>query len=293
MILWPVKNKQQGEIVKSIATALSLCCALICLPAITALAQDDASVRAAQRLMQDSGLSGQLRQLPAQMESDFKQAADLLDPALAAALLAAAKTAFQPEALERDITARVAKKLTVADMNAALAWLQSAAGQRITRAEEVGANFDAERYAQYVDSLRAKRPSDQRGQMIASVVTATNGAETVLATQEAIALGVAVGMDTMQPTERRVGEATLRMRVRQAVRSEKVRSAITEQLPLLYAYFYRDVPDADLGAYVRFLDSAAGKRYQQGMTAAYIETLGRASVRIGELAGEQQRRTSM
>jgi hypothetical protein len=279
--------------VKSIATALSLCCALACLPAISAFAQDDASLRAAQRLMQHSGLSGQLRQLPAQMEADFKQAADLLDPALAAALLAAAKTAFQPEALERDITGRVAKKLTIADMSAALAWLDSAAGRRITRAEEVGASFDAQRYAQYVDGLHAQRPSDARGQMIASVVTATNGAETVLATQEAIALGVAVGMDTMQPMERRVGEATLRLRVRQAVRSEKVRSAISDQLPLLYAYFYRDVPDADLAGYVRFLESTPGRRYQQGMTAAYIESLGRASIRIGELAGEQQRRTSM
>ena len=274
--------------------ALSLCGALACMPAMTALAQEDASVRTAERLLHSSRLAVQMRGLPAQMEADFKQSGAVLDQKLMEALLAAVRTSFEPEMLEVDITARVAKKLTIADMNAALAWLESPAGQRITRAEELGSTeFDASRYARYVESLREKRLAEQRGQMLAAIVTATNGAEAALATQEAIALGVAVGMDTLQPAERRLGEATLRVRVRQAVRSEQVRSAIAEQLPPLYAYFYRDVPDADLAAYVRFLGTTAGKRYQEGMTAAYVESLGRASIRAGELAREQQRRTSM
>jgi hypothetical protein len=75
--------------------------------------------------------------------------------------------------------------------------------------------------------------------------------------------------------------------------SEQARSAIAEQLLPLYAYFYRDVSDADLRAYVRFLGTTAGKRYQQGMTDAYVESLGRAGIRVGTLAGEQQRRISM
>jgi hypothetical protein len=273
---------------------LCLCCALAGVPVTSALAQDDASLRTAERLMQSSGLAVQLRGLPAQMEADFKQSSALLDQKLMEALLAAARTSFQPEMLEADITARVANKLTIADMNAALAWLDSPAGERITRAEELGSSeFDADRYAKYVQSLREKQLSDQRGQMLAAVVTATNGAEAALATQEAIALGVAVGMDTLQPPERRLGEATLRVRVHQAVRSEQARSAIAEQLLPLYAYFYRDVPEADLAAYVRFLGMTSGKRYQQAMTDAYVESLRRASIRVGELAGAQQRRTSM
>src|SRR5436190_13944574 len=201
---------------------LSLCCALAGVPVMSALAQDDASLRTAERLMQSSRLAVQMRGLPAQMEADFKQSGAVLDQKLMEALLAAARTSFQPEMLEVDITARVAKKLTIADMNAALAWLESPAGQRITRAEELGSTeFDASRYARYVESLREKRLAEQRGQMLAAIVTATNGAEAALATQEAIALGVAVGMDTLQPAERRLGEATLRVRVRQTVRSEQ------------------------------------------------------------------------
>src|SRR5207248_3649666 len=147
-----------------------------------------------------------------------------------------------------------------ADMTSALTWLDSAAGKRITLAEERGfTEFDPQHFAGYVQALRTKPLAEKRGQMLASVVAATNGAETVLATQEAIAAGVAVGMDNLRPTERRQGEAALRMRVRQSVWLENARSAIMKQLPVVYAYFYRDIRDADLAAYVQFLESGAGK----------------------------------
>ena len=275
-------------------TAKAFACALVCVAAITALAEEDASVRTAQRLMVSSGLSVQLRGLPEQMEAGVREAGALLDQKLTTALLSAVKVAFQPELLESDMTIRVAKKLTVGDMTSALTWLDSPAGKRITLAEERGSTeFDPQRFTEYVQALRAKPLAEKRGQMLTSVVAATNGAEAVLATQEAIAAGVAVGMDSLQPKERRQGEAALRMRVRQSMRSEQARSAITKQLPLVYAYFYRDIPDADLAAYVQFLESEAGKRYQRGMTAAFVEGLERASIQVGELAGQHQRRTAM
>lgn len=272
----------------------SIACALACATAITALADEGASVRTAQRLMVSSGLSMQLRGLPEQMEAGVKEAGELLDPKTTTALLSAVKVAFQPDVLESDMTARVAKKLTLADMTSALTWLDSPAGKRITAAEERGSSeFDPQHFANYVQALRTKPLAQKRGQMLTSVVMATDGAETVLATQEAIAAGVAVGMDSLQPKGRRQGEAALRTRVRQSVRSEETRSAIMNQLPLVYAYFYRDIADADLAAYVQFLESGAGKRYQEGMTAAFVEGLGRASVLVGELAGQRQRRTAM
>jgi hypothetical protein len=283
-----------GGIVKTVASALSFACAFLCASAINALAEEDASVRTAQRLLVRSGLSVQLRGLPQQMETDVREVGALLDPNLTAALLSAVRMAFQPELLESDIAARVAKNLTIGDMTSALSWVDSAAGKRITLAEERGSTeFDPQLFTQYVEALRAKPLAEKRGQMLTSVVAATNGAETVLATQEAIAAGVAVGMDSLQPRGRRQSEAALRMRVRQSVRSETARSAIMQQLPLVYAYFYRNITDADLAAYVQFLESRAGKRYQQGMTAAFVEGLARASLQVGELAGQYQRRTAM
>jgi hypothetical protein len=61
----------------------------------------------------------------------------------------------------------------------------------------------------------------------------------------------------------------------------------------MFAYIYRDVSDADLSAYLRFLRSAAGRRYQDAMTDAFVESLGRASLQVGEEIVERQRQVSM
>jgi hypothetical protein len=108
-----------------------------------------------------------------------------------------------------------------------------------------------------------------------------------------MALGVALGMDSLQPQERRIGEARLRARIRQAMPAEKIQAGFAQQLPLAYAYTYRDVSDADLAGYVGFLKGAAGKRYQNGMNAAFMEGLARASVQLGELAGTRQHQTAL
>lgn len=272
---------------KAIAAALSLFCVLAQAPA--AFAEDDAGA-IAHRLMIRSGLSVQLRSLPGQMEADIKRARSKVDGKLIAALVSASAVAFQPDLLQSDMTAALGKKLTVPEMNAALVWLESPAGQRVTRAEELAsAAFDEQHLAAYTRSLGKRPLPAARREMLSSLVTTTNAIQSALAVQEAMALGVAVGMDTLQPPERRQGEARLRQRVRQMIPADKVQAALAQELPLVYAYTYRNVSDADLRDYVRFLESAAGRRYQDGMTAAFVEGLGRASLRVGELVAQQQR----
>jgi hypothetical protein len=196
--------------------------------------------------------------------------------------------------LQQDMTARVAKKLTVGDMKAALVWLETEAGGRITRAEElVSVSFDAERANAFAEGLKSKPLSAQRQKLIADLMATTGAVRTAIATAETMAFGIAFGMDSLQPRERRLGEARIRAGVRQAMPPEKMQAFFGQQLPLTYAYTYRDVSDADLAGYVEFLKGAAGKRYQEGMNAVFLDGLGRASAQIGELAGQRQRQTTL
>jgi hypothetical protein len=41
------------------------------------------------------------------------------------------------------------------------------------------------------------------------------------------------------------------------------------------------------------MSASAGKRYQDGMNAAFMEGLSRASMQMGELAGARQRQTAL
>jgi len=110
--------------------------------------------------------------------------------------------------------------------------------------------------------------------------------------QEDIAMGVATGMDSMQPKERRVGEAGLRPQCEKRCRPSKSSSACPTDARDVRLHV-SEYLDADLVGYVAFLNSVAGKRYQDAMNGTLIEGLGRASVQLGELAGQRLRQTSM
>jgi hypothetical protein len=274
--------------------AVSLFSIAVLLLAPAAHAQSDEAAATAHRLMVRSGLSVQLRGLTDQIVGDIKQNAANLDQAVVASLLDAAKQAFRPEALQQDMAGRVVKKLTVGDMKAALVWLETDAGGRVTRAEElISVSFDAQHANAFAEGLKAKPLSAKRQKLIADLMSTTGAVRTAAATAETMAFGIAIGMDSLQPRERRLGEQRIRAGVRQAMPPEKMQAFFAQQLPVTYAYTYRDVSDADLGAYVEFLKSVAGKRYQDGMTAVFLEGLARASGQIGELAGQRQRQTAL
>ena len=280
--------------VKSNAVRLFSIAAVLLGPAAYAQSQPDEAAATAHRLMVRSGLSVQLRGFSDQVAADIRNNAANADPQLIAALAEAAREAFRAELLQEDMTARIAKKLTVSDMKAALVWLETEPGKRVTRAEENDSiSMDAERIGAYVEGLKTSPLSADRQKLIAELISVTGSVRVAMATTEAMALGVAVGMDALQPQEHRVGEATLRARIRQAMPPEKMQAAFAQQMPLLHAYTYRNTSDADLAGYVGFLKSVAGKRYQDQISAAFVEGLGRASVRVGELAAQRQRQTKL
>jgi len=256
--------------------------------------QSDEVGATAHRLMIRSGMSVQLRGFTGQIEAAFKQYSGKVDERILAALLEAAKEAYRPDLLQDDMTRRLAKKLTADDMENALTWLETDVGQRITQSEEVAsAALDEQRLQGYAERLKSKPLAVRRAQLIAGLISATSALRAAAAMQEDIAMGVATGMDSMQPKERRVGEAGLRATVRKALSTEQVQQVLAQQMPVMFAYTYRNISDADLVGYVAFLNSVAGKRYQDAMNGTLIEGLGRASVQLGELTGQRLRQTSM
>ena len=269
--------------------AACLLCVVAMLLAPLAHAQSVEAAATAHRLMIRSGLPVQLRGFTLQIEREIRQNAVKLDDKMVAALVGAAREAFRPEALQQDMTVRAAKKLTLSDMRSALAWLESESGQRLTRAEEqASVAVDEQQLREYAERLKAKPLGAKRQKLISDLISASSAVRAYMATQEAIALGVAIGMDSLQPRERRIGEAKLRARLREAMPAEKLQAVLAQQLPIVFAYMYRDIAEPELSAYLGFLKSVAGKRYQDGMNAAFVEVLGRASVEMGELAGQRQ-----
>jgi hypothetical protein len=275
-------------------SALQLVSAAALLLAPGVHAQPDQATVTAQRLMVRSGLAVQLRGFTDQVVGDIRQNMTSFDPRSVERLVESARQAFRPEALHQDIGARVAKKLTVDDMQVALAWLDTDVGARITRAEEAAAgSVDATHIAQFAHRLQTHPLPARRQKLVSDLIAATGAVRVAASVAETMALGIALGMDSLQPQDRRVGEARLRAHVQQAVPADKLQALFAQQLPVTYAYTYRDIPDGDLAAYVGFLSGATGKRYQEGMNAAFTEGVARASMQLGEFAATRQRKTAL
>ena len=277
---------------KARASALHLVAAALFALAPGAQGQPDERTATAQRLMARSGLAVQLRGFTDQILTDIRQSATRFDENTVERLIQSAKQAYRPEALQQDITARVAKKLTVGDMKAALAWLETDAGARITRAEEVAStSHDMQGLSKFAEGLRGKPLPAQRERLISDLIWATGAVRTAATAAETMAFGIAYGLDSLQPRERRMGEARVRGNIRDAMPADKMQGLFAQQLPLMYAYAYREIPDADLARYLNFLKGSTGRRYQDAMNAAFMEGLSRASIQMGELAGARQRQT--
>jgi len=265
-----------------IAALLTLACLA---PAAAAQSPDAASL--AQRLITSCGLSVQLPGFAGQMKAQMEQLRSQVDSAIVPALAEAAVEAFRPDVLEADILRDIEQRLTIEDMNAALAFLDTPAGRRVTRAEEQASTRTPAELEQFVREPKQKSPRDVRLSLVQELIAASYVEDITVRGMQAIALGVALGMDSTQPRERRIGQANIERQVKKALPEEEIKQDLRLSLPVGYLYTYRNIDDADLRAYLRFLTSASGKRYTEQMTEAFMGALVRASVRLGKLVDQR------
>lgn len=247
-------------------------------------AQSQETLELAGRVFDRCGLAVQLQPLSAQFEEGAAQNHGKLPDELIAALAEAGRKSYATAALREEFVPSLAKKMPDADMKQVLAWLEGPLGRRVTLAEErESSQMTQEAMQAYFEREKSKPASATRAKLIADLGKATNAAEIGASLIEAMALGIAVGMDAAQPAEKRIGIATLRERLRAVMPPEKVRANMRASLPGMHGFIYRDISDADLAAYVKFNTSPLGKRYNQAVSEALAEALTHASVRVGEL----------
>jgi len=261
----------------------TLCMAL----AQPALAQSQEALDTAQRLVVRSGLAVQLRGFVGQTKSQLAARRGKTSDELALKLVEAAEEAYRPEALQDEIARDVARRLQVKDMKVALAWLDTDIGRRITLAEEAASSADDAAVGKFMQGLKDRKPTAARVSLITAIIEASDAEDLAVRGLQAIALGVALGMDSTLPNERRLGLARIEKRVKAELPKEKLKQELRAAMLSTSLYAYRELPDEDLRPYVAFLRSAAGKRYSDQMTEAFMGAVVRASVRLGQLVDQK------
>ncbi|HXZ49993.1 MAG TPA: hypothetical protein VEG27_13300 [Usitatibacter sp.] len=267
---------------------LSLACA-----SLTAAAADpSAHGRRIEELMHKSGLWVQVGQFQAQVKegvADYRRQAQagsgraaLTDEEFAR-VVAAIGFAFAPDRLRTSVAREMAAALSVEDEDAALAWLSSDLGQRITRLEEEsGASGAARRFEEESPAVLAKLSPerlDKCRRLAESARAGEAAARIVIDMSAAILYGAAV-------TGKLPGAELLdSLRREFEARRPQLEREYADQAIRAYAYNYRALSDEDLERYVAFAESPAGRRYHGASQAALDAALTRASLEMGERLG--------
>jgi hypothetical protein len=252
------------------------------------LAQAQDPAKLAQRLVERSGVAVQLQAVPKSFTDQLPQLRGQVPDELLLALTDAGREAYRPELMAKEIAEILGQTLQPAEMQKAIGWLETGVGRRVTLAEErASASMDDASLKRYAEQTKDQRPSARRQKAIQELIDVTGSLDFTAKLMEGTALGMAIGMDSTQPVQKRVGVAFLRKQIEKVMPKEQLKETLRQAMPGLFGYTYREVNDADLEAYLAFLRSPHGKAVNDAIADAFGQAMIAASVRVGQLVDQR------
>ena len=171
---------------------------------------------------------------------------------------------FSAEMLYARLRLELERSVDTARLEGALAWYRSPLGRRITR-DEMAAIASAG------EEVSIPWPSDVRIELIQRLDATGGAAETAVDVTLAIVRSLTRALEPFRPAHLRHTPDQLEARLGH-VRAEAlapIRIACLQNM--LFAY--RDLDDAELGEYVRFMESGAGQWYATTMNGALVSAV--------------------
>jgi len=276
--LMPVRTHRRLRPAGLLASLLAACLA-------------SAGVRAgtdAGELYRLSGLAGQNQGNHAQLATMLGEAAEgSFDPD--AALIVRAVTAhFAPAALRAEAVRLIEAAWDSAAAQRAAQWLESELGRRVTALEERSTSTEAlAGLAAFIERLEAQPPPEERVALVRRLLAAYGGIEFVVEANLATSLAFFAGLNELMPDAERDTLEDIRAFV-EAGRSG-MRASMQQRIVPVYLYTYAPLTNAELAAYVDFLESPAGRWYVDATSAAYVEPWRRLCVDLAPAVSEALR----
>jgi hypothetical protein len=231
-------------------------------------------------LMKRSGMYEQLGSLAPAIEQQIQTEYPGMPLATRATLAKAMREAYAAEPMREAARAVLSRSLDANHLRGVDAWLGSPQGQRITRLEEEASTPEGTRKMQaYAASLQMQPPSVDRISLMQDLDRVTGSTE--LATEIAIetAGAVARGMSAMNTGAASAAE------IHAAIEAQRpaIRAAMEQSTLVSLLFTYQSLSAQQVGAYIAFMKSPAGRWYHQVMVDATAAALDQANVRLEAL----------
>jgi hypothetical protein len=258
---------------------LAVACLLFCLGGVTR-AEPMPAAEPIDVLIQRSGLEAQLVHFEAAMQRGITSAHQS-QPGLPPEQLSRCGPwpAYAPSSLRPALRAALAKALSRAEITAALAWLDSPTGRKLTALEEDAATPAAQQRLEAAARRGIPPLAAERAETLHGLVEATRADQAAASILIETAIGINEGFALFGPEGSDTSVVTLR-REMESERAELV-AELHEQSFVAFALVYAEATDAELAALLRFSRSPAGARYHDVTSRAFASTLAQAARRLG------------
>ena len=260
--------------------------------------------RRTDELMQLSGLNRQLAQVKDQMKAgalDGRERAKTTPGAVQlsdeefARIVTAMERAYAPATLQASMSKELGRILPAADERAALEWLSSDLGRKFTAIEESSGETEAMTRGMREAPAHLATVPKPRVELFQRMVDAIRGGEGLASIVINTSVGVAVGVSLANPKSLEPEAMAKVFRDKLEPQRPQLVAYFARQVLEMYAYIYRDMPDADVARYVAFAETPAGRNYHEATIKAMDRVFALASVDLGrkfqELRPEPPRRS--
>ncbi len=237
-----------------------------------------ATSRSVQDLYVQSGMEKQAQQLAPTINAGIQQGLERRPDSggktakLAKRLQAAVTHVYGANAVKREMVAHLEKHLEKATTNAALHWLRSDPGRKITRMEIAATTLEGQQQAMaYFQSFEKSPPTDTRVELVSDLALATDAVE--MGIETAINVQAAILAALSSQSAKGQGSSISNVKKQLDQQRDAIRETIAQQTIMSFLYTYRDLSDEELGAYIKFANSKSGRAYHDTLSAGFNAAL--------------------
>ncbi len=267
-----------------VCAALVAWSACLCGAGVAAERSDPETVR---QLMQLSGMNKQIEQFPPTLRAELdRQQAErptLTDEQLDT-IRSVIAVSFDATRILASVRKSLERNLAGADAKAALKWLTSPLGRKITKLEEDASTAEAYLEMQEIGpGLLAGNAETERFRRIKRLDNATGATESSLNVAQNLEMAIAsaassAAQDARRPSYDEILEMT-------AMSKARMRSEVERMVEIGFLYAYRGLADREIDKYIAFAESKPGRRYHQATIDAVNDALVEAGRKFGSQIG--------
>jgi hypothetical protein len=244
------------------------------------------------KIMEQSGMNEQIRQLPLLISADLSQEKDKFTPEFFSSLEQVIVKVWDPEKILKEISRQVENRLDIKRMREILMWLDSDLGKKITALEKDSTTPEGMRGMKESAGLYDKAPASKRRQdLVQRFIEASNIVRISVDMQISMTLAILSAINSTLPEEKKADIDKIKQQIeglRPKIEEEARRTALQQSL-----YVYRTLKDEEFQRYVEFSESKIGRTYHEVTFEAFKDAIQKASLAFGKALGDLYKKSAV